>query len=531
MLTTLLRPIVARLLGPVGARIPVHPNVLSSLGLVVAVVAGAGFALGAFRWAAVGIALSGMFDLLDGAVARARNPAGSKLGDFVDSAMDRVADSVLFLGIFLHYYLSDTLGDAGAVLAVLALSASNIASYFKARSEVDGVACNVGFVKRADRLILLMLLGILGPAWGVPILSVLVFFSAHSMWARAAFVYHRLLPGMNDESPQAATPATPPALPSPSPDQLYTVGQVAALARVTVRTLHHYDRIGLLSPTRRSESGHRLYDYADLERLRQIRLLRELRFSLEAIEQTLDVPAYERRGALVAQRELLRERQERTDSIIRGVDRALTALEEETKMDATEMFEGLEEFDHTQYEDEVRERWGDSDAYRESMRRTRRYGKGDWARIKEEGEAVFARLVKLMGEGAQAAGTRRHGPGRGAPLPHRPLVLSVQPQDARVPGGDVCGGSALHGVLREARRRAGGVRAGRDPGERGALEEPVMTAGASGPGEGAGDAGVTHAEVGDGSENARFRTTLVRVLLVQVVTLILLWLIQAAYHG
>ena len=205
---------------------------------------------------------------------------------------------------------------------------------------------------------------------------------------------------MNSQPAQAAGAApTPPAAP-----ELYTVGQVAALARVTVRTLHHYDRIGLLSPSRRSESGYRLYDYADLERLRQIRLLRELRFSLDAIEQMLNAPAYDRHSALIAQRELLRERQERTDSIIRGVDRALTALEDETKMDATEMFDGLEEFDHTQYEDEVKERWGDTDAYKESMRRTRRYGKGDWARIKDEGEGVFARLAELMAEGAQAAG-------------------------------------------------------------------------------------------------------------------------------
>lgn len=192
MLTTLLRPIVARWLAPVGQRIPVHPNVLSSVGLVAAAAAAVGFALGAFRWAALGIAVSGIFDLLDGATARARYQGSSKLGGFVDSAMDRVADSVLLVGIFFHYYLSDPVGHAGAVLAVLAVSASNIASYFKARSEVEGVACNVGLVKRADRLTLLTLLGIAGPAWGVPILSVLVLFSAHSMWARAAFVYRRL---------------------------------------------------------------------------------------------------------------------------------------------------------------------------------------------------------------------------------------------------------------------------------------------------------------------------------------------------
>ncbi len=218
----------------------------------------------------------------------------------------------------------------------------------------------------------------------------------------------RQAPGAATPAPRhASTPATStpaastPATPTPG---LHTVGEVATLAGVTVRTLHHYDRIGLLVPSRRSEQGYRLYDYGDLERLRQIRLLRELRFSLDAIEQMLDAPAYDRRGALVAQRELLRARQERTQRIIRGVERALAALEEEREMEKTTMFEGLEEFDHTQYEDEVRERWGDTDAYRESMRRTRRYGKEDWARIKEEGESVFARLAELMSAGDHAAG-------------------------------------------------------------------------------------------------------------------------------
>ena len=102
----------------------------------------------------------------------------------------------------------------------------------------------------------------------------------------------------------------------------------------------------------------------------------------------LDAPAFDRRSALAAQGELLRERQDRTDRIIRGVDRALTVLEEEKQMEATEMFEGLEEFDQTQYEDEVKQRWGDTDAYKESMRRTRRYGKGDFEK-RAKGLAAF----------------------------------------------------------------------------------------------------------------------------------------------
>lgn len=198
------------------------------------------------------------------------------------------------------------------------------------------------------------------------------------------------------------TETTPPAN-SPSAEALHTVGEVAALAKVTVRTLHHYDRIGLLTPSRRAGNGYRLYGYADLERLRQILLLRELGFGLDAIERMVDAATYDRRRALIAQRELLRERQHRTERIIAGVDRALEAMETERPMAGTEMFEGLEDFDHERYEEEVRERWGRTDAHEESMRRTRRYTKDDWTRIKAEAEDVMARLSALLEEGAQAA--------------------------------------------------------------------------------------------------------------------------------
>ena len=302
---------------------------------------------------------------------------------------------------------------------------------------------------------------------------------------------------------------------------LHTVGQVAVLAGVTVRTLHHYDRVGLLVPSQRSEQGYRLYDYGDLERLRQIRLLRELRFSLDAIGQMLDATAYDRRSALVGQRELLKERQQRTETIIRGVDRALTAMEEEKEMDKTEMFEGLEEFDHAQYQEEAEQRWGDTDAYKESIRRTRRYGRNDWARIKEEGEAVMASLADLLAEGAHAAGTRGHGPGGRAPVPHRPVVLPVQPRDAPGAGRHVHRRSALHAALREARGGSGGVLPGRDQGQRGPPEEPRMR-----PRD-----GESAAPTDDRDQDTRFGRTLLRVLLVQVVTLLLLWILQATYHA
>ncbi len=183
--------------------------------------------------------------------------------------------------------------------------------------------------------------------------------------------------------------------------KLYTVSQVAGLARVTVRTLHHYDEIGLLEPSQRSRSGYRLYSLSDLERLHQILLFRELGFSLDGIQQVLAATAFDRAAALRAQRGLLKDKVKRTENVIRAVDRALRALQRGETMDEKKMFEGFEDFDHSPYAQEAEERWGETEAYKESMRRTKRYTKEDWAGIKAEAESVESRLAELLTAGAR----------------------------------------------------------------------------------------------------------------------------------
>lgn len=175
-----------------------------------------------------------------------------------------------------------------------------------------------------------------------------------------------------------------------------TVGEVARMARTTVRTLHHYDEIGLLRPSGRSEAGYRLYGDADLERLHQILVLRELDVPLETIRQILDDPGYDRRRALKGQRDLLERRLRRTESILRAVDAALDALEGGREMMAEELFEG---FDPSEYEDEARERWAGTEAYRESARRTKGYSDEDWRRMKAEGDEILATLAGHMAAG------------------------------------------------------------------------------------------------------------------------------------
>jgi len=98
----------------------------------------------------------------------------------------------------------------------------------------------------------------------------------------------------------------------------YRVKEVAEITGVSVRTLHHYDAIGLLVPGGRSEAGYRLYDDEDLLRLQQILIGRELGLTLEAIGRSLDDPAFDRRQALLAQRRELERRAEETAEMIRA---------------------------------------------------------------------------------------------------------------------------------------------------------------------------------------------------------------------
>ncbi|WP_164013351.1 MerR family transcriptional regulator [Pyxidicoccus trucidator] len=178
-----------------------------------------------------------------------------------------------------------------------------------------------------------------------------------------------------------------------------TVSQVARLAKISVRALHHYDEIGLLSPSERSEAGYRLYTQVDLQRLQQVLFFRELGFPLEEVRRILGDPSFDLRSALLMQRQLLSERSARLDALLGAVDAALDALEKGKSMDQEKMFEAFGDFDPTKYEAEVKERWGDTEAYKESARRTSRYTKQDWTAIKEEMDRIQKSLAELLGAG------------------------------------------------------------------------------------------------------------------------------------
>ncbi|HJS95515.1 MAG TPA: MerR family transcriptional regulator [Solirubrobacteraceae bacterium] len=180
-----------------------------------------------------------------------------------------------------------------------------------------------------------------------------------------------------------------------------TVGEVSELAGITVRTLHHYDELGLLSPSGRSAAGYRLYAYDDLARLREILIWRKLGFGLTEIAALLDDPGHDRLAALERQRELIEREVDRLGALAAAVDAAIAAHANGTRLEETTMFDG---FDPSEYEEEARERWGHTEAYQESTRRAGQYGEAEWDEIRAEAEAITRGLVALMRAGEPADG-------------------------------------------------------------------------------------------------------------------------------
>ncbi|MEU7054885.1 MerR family transcriptional regulator [Streptomyces sp. NPDC046197] len=184
----------------------------------------------------------------------------------------------------------------------------------------------------------------------------------------------------------------------------YSVGQVAGFAGVTVRTLHHYDDIGLLAPSERSHAGHRRYNDHDLDRLQQIVFYRELGFPLEEVAALLDDPDADPRAHLRRQRELLTARIEKLQKMAAAVEHAMEARKMGINLTPEERFEVFGDNDPEQYAQEVEQRWGGTEAYAESQRRAARYTKDDWKRMQAETDAWHERYGALMAAGGPPAG-------------------------------------------------------------------------------------------------------------------------------
>lgn len=189
--------------------------------------------------------------------------------------------------------------------------------------------------------------------------------------------------------------------------KLRSVHEVSELAGVSVRTLHHYDQIGLLRPSTRTDAGYRLYAPADLERLQQILLFRELEFSLKDIKAMLESPRFDKRQALDQQIKLLELKRDHIDGLLALAKRVKTAhagqQERTGEGHKEEEPMGFEAFDTSkldEYKEQAKATWGKTAQWQEYEGKSKGRTSGDEALLGEGLMGLFVPFGRMAAEGA-----------------------------------------------------------------------------------------------------------------------------------
>ncbi|MEK8129894.1 MerR family transcriptional regulator [Paenibacillus filicis] len=171
------------------------------------------------------------------------------------------------------------------------------------------------------------------------------------------------------------------------------VKEVSELVGISVRTLHHYDEIGLLVPDETTEAGYRLYSEDNLAMLQQILFYRELGFPLKEIRDIIDSPAFDRQEALELHRRMLLEKRSRLDEMIATVEKTIKHAKGEIEMTQEEKFKGFD-FSSDPYEEEARQRWGDEavDQWKGKLASRPTQGQEAWG---ESMNAIYRQLADL----------------------------------------------------------------------------------------------------------------------------------------
>lgn len=179
--------------------------------------------------------------------------------------------------------------------------------------------------------------------------------------------------------------------------RMYKISEVAKISKITIRTLHYYDEIGILSPSI-DNKGYRVYSEEDLLRLQQILFFREMDFSLKEIKDIIDNPGFNREESLINHREILIKKKARLEKIIETINKS---IKEEGTMSKEDMFNGFsmkEINEHkNKYAKEVKEKYRESNAYKESEIKTSKYTKEKWEEIMKEANSIYTELASYIG--------------------------------------------------------------------------------------------------------------------------------------
>lgn len=173
------------------------------------------------------------------------------------------------------------------------------------------------------------------------------------------------------------------------------IKKFSELTGVSVRTLHYYDEIGLLKPAFiDKQNSYRYYDENSLMRMQEILFYRELDFELKSIMKILSSKNYDKKKALSEQKKLLTLKKERLERLIIALEKAEKG---ETDMKAF----SNKEYEQTRkkYEAEAKEKWGNTEAYKEQEKKTKNYSEDKWAEANGGLMAVFAEFAECKNKG------------------------------------------------------------------------------------------------------------------------------------
>jgi MerR family transcriptional regulator, thiopeptide resistance regulator len=183
------------------------------------------------------------------------------------------------------------------------------------------------------------------------------------------------------------------------PTTLRTLGQVTQDFAVTARTLRHYDAIDLLRPTERTAAGYRLYSEHDLLRLQHIVVYRRLGFSLDEIAVLLDSTQGSLIEHLQRQQQTVQARIQELHHVLGNLEHALQKASNNMTITSEEMKELFGDSFDDNYAQEAHKAWGETDAWKQSAKRTASYSKKEWEEIKAENDQILARMVEAQQSG------------------------------------------------------------------------------------------------------------------------------------
>ena len=176
----------------------------------------------------------------------------------------------------------------------------------------------------------------------------------------------------------------------------YTISQLAKMSGVTPRTLHYYDQIGLLKPVKSEKNGYRLYEERELLQLQQILFFRELNFSLADIKKIINQPDFVISQALQDHKKLIRLKQKKLEKLIKTIDKTINHMSKHKKIKTEELYDVFKDDDVKNYQEEVKKRWGNGQAYKQSMARVSKMTKSEMEAMKKQAKIFTQQLADAM---------------------------------------------------------------------------------------------------------------------------------------